>query len=217
MNRLIAIGDVHGCAKALSALLSAIAPTPDDTLIPLGDYVDRGSDSRGVIAQMIELRSQCRLIPLMGNHEIMMLAALRGTLDPMAWQRFGGADTLASYGGQLSEIAPEHHEFLASCLRFYESEAHIFMHANYLAHFPLEEQPEQFLFWTHISTVLPPPHQSGKKAIVGHTPQIGGEILDLGHLVCIDTCCFAGGWLTALDVNTGQVWQADQWGRMREV
>ncbi|MHB8862103.1 MAG: serine/threonine protein phosphatase, partial [Pirellulaceae bacterium] len=85
---------------------------------------------------------------------------------------------------------------------------HIFMHANYIADRDLDDQPEETLFWTHVSSVVPPPHRSGKIAIVGHTPQFSGEILDLGHLKCIDTCCFAGGWLTALDVHSGQVWQA---------
>ncbi|HJT79180.1 MAG TPA: hypothetical protein VJ739_18430 [Gemmataceae bacterium] len=59
------------------------------------------------------------------------------------------------------------------------------------------------------------PHCSGKVAVVGHTPQRGGEILDLGFLACIDTNCHRGGWLTALEVHTGQVWQADGRGRVR--
>ncbi len=59
------------------------------------------------------------------------------------------------------------------------------------------------------------PHHSGKVAVVGHSPQQSGEVLDLGFLVCIDTNCVRGGWLTALDVGTGQVWQADCAGRLR--
>jgi serine/threonine protein phosphatase 1 len=58
-------------------------------------------------------------------------------------------------------------------------------------------------------------HCSGKVAVVGHTPQLSGEILDLGFLICIDTNCAHGGWLTALDTTTGRVWQADRAGRLR--
>jgi serine/threonine protein phosphatase 1 len=56
---------------------------------------------------------------------------------------------------------------------------------------------------------------SGKTAVVGHTPQLDGRVLDLGHLVCIDTCCFANGWLTALEVGSGTFWQANEEGAMR--
>ena len=59
------------------------------------------------------------------------------------------------------------------------------------------------------------PHCSGKVAVVGHTPQWSGEVLDLGFLVDIDTNCVRGGWLTALEVATGHVWQADRGGKLR--
>ena len=59
------------------------------------------------------------------------------------------------------------------------------------------------------ATASPSPHVSGKRAIVGHSSQKSGEILDLGHLVCIDTYCYGGGWLTALDVDTDEVWQVE--------
>jgi serine/threonine protein phosphatase 1 len=62
---------------------------------------------------------------------------------------------------------------------------------------------------------VPGPHCSGKIAIVGHTPQVSGEILDLGYLKCIDTGCVNGGWLTGLDVESGQVWRVDEGGRSR--
>ena len=216
MSRTIAIGDIHGCSRALRALLDAIAPTNGDTLVTLGDYVDRGPDSRGVICQLLELQQNCRLVPLLGNHEIMMLSVLCGELESFIWQRYGGAETIASYDGGLTDFDETHLKFLQDCLHFHETDHHVFMHANYVAEVDLADQPEEILFWTHVSSVLPPRHRSGKTAIVGHTPQIDGEILDHGHLKCIDTCCFAGGWLTGLDVDTGQVWQADRLGRMRD-
>ena len=61
----------------------------------------------------------------------------------------------------------------------------------------------------------PPPHISGKTAILGHTAQKNDAILDLGHLKCIDTWIYGDGWLTAMDAPSGQVWQADQYGKLR--
>ena len=74
-GRLIAIGDVHGCVHALDTLLAAIGPMPADQIVFLGDLIDQGHDSRDVIERLIELRRQCRLIVIEGNHEEMMLAA----------------------------------------------------------------------------------------------------------------------------------------------
>ena len=79
----------------------------------------------------------------------------------------------------------------------------------------MAEQPVGMLRWESLRDMTPGPHDSGKTVIVGHTSQKGGEILDLGHLKCIDTYCYGGGWLTALDVKTGEVWQADRDGKMR--
>jgi serine/threonine protein phosphatase 1 len=72
------------------------------------------------------------------------------------------------------------------------------------------------LRWRSLREHQPGPHVSGKIAVVGHTAQKDGEILDLGHLVCIDTYVYGDGWLTALDVQSGQVWQVGQEGRPRE-
>ena len=75
-GRTIAVGDIHGCSVALTAVLQAAAPQPEDTIITLGDHIDRGPDSRGVIERLLALAGRCRLIPLLGNHE--MLLGLRG-------------------------------------------------------------------------------------------------------------------------------------------
>ena len=145
----------------------------------------------------------------------MLLGVLDGTVDPRMWRYYGGAETLASYGGGLAEIADRHLEFLRKCYCFVETDTHFFVHANYDANAALDEQPERSCCRRTRSTVRPVPHVSGKTAVVGHTPQLDGRVLDLGHLVCIDTCCFANGWLTALDVVSGTFWQANEEGAMR--
>ena len=68
--RLIAIGDIHGCLAALLSILDAIKPTGEDTIVTLGDYIDRGPDSRGVIDCLIQIAIfDCHLVPLLGNHD----------------------------------------------------------------------------------------------------------------------------------------------------
>ena len=216
-GRTIAVGDIHGCAAALKTILITIAPTLNDTIVTLGDYVDRGPDSRGVIDQLIELSQHCRLVPLMGNHEEMMLDVVREKQPPYRWLQHGGVDTLDSYGffGDMSVIPEAHLEFFRSMKDFYETDAYFFVHANYDPNLPLEKQSPHALRWQKLTDVTPGPHQNGKRAIVGHTHDRGGEIFDAGHLTCIDTFCYGGGWLTALDVINGTVWQADAEGRLR--
>lgn len=216
--RTIAIGDIHGCNRALVELLRAISPQSDDMIIALGDYVDRGPESPAVIDTLIQQSSQCHLVPLMGNHEIMMLTALEDRSQMGFWLENGGAQTLASYGADpdaVGEIPDAHVHFMEGCRPYVETDGHLFLHANYAANLPLDRQPEYVTFWEHLTTHVPDRHVSGKVAVVGHTPQYNGEILDLGHIICIDTFCVGGGWLTALDIATGQTWQVDRDGRRR--
>lgn len=206
-NRVIAIGDIHGCSAALAALVEAVAPGPADVLVPLGDYIDRGPDSRQVLEQMVALARRCKLIPLLGNHEEMLFKARSGGWSEAVWLAFGGKTTLASYGpaAGLADIPAAHWQFLESCRRWYETETHVFIHAKEtfrLPDDPVDDRP----LW---------PAFSGKLGVVGHVAQKDGEIRDEGCVKCIDTFCHGGGWLTALEVRTGQVWQADQCGRLR--
>ena len=216
MSRTIAIGDIHGCSIALEALIDAINPQSDDTIVPLGDYVDRGIDSNGVLDQLIELRDRCNLVPILGNHDQMMLHAREGRSDFQFWLNCGGDAALDSYGssGRLDLIPRNHIRFLESCRSYFETDTHIFLHANYKPDVPVEQLDDHTIRWLSLRDYVPPKqHCSGKIVVVGHTPQ--SEILDLGHLVCIDTYCWGGGWLTALDITTGQFWQVDREGRLR--
>ncbi len=222
--RTIAIGDVHGCSRALDALLTAIAPRSTDLIVTLGDYVNRGPDSRGVIDRLIALEGRCTLVPLLGNHDQTFLAALNGDRRGLSnLLDMGGSVTLASYGAgrvteaDLARVPSEHVAFLRRCRPFYETDAHIFVHAQYVPDLPMDEQSALWLRWESLRNGSPGPHVSGKKAIVGHSSQKGGEILDLGHLICIDTYCYGGGWLTALEVHTDEVWQANRLGELRPI
>jgi serine/threonine protein phosphatase 1 len=105
-GRTVAIGDVHGCSVALAALLGALGPTANDTIVTLGDYIDCGPDSRGVLDQLLALGERCRLVPLLGNHEEMLLGALRDRSMLKNWLDCGGVETLASYGLRPTGFAP---------------------------------------------------------------------------------------------------------------
>jgi serine/threonine protein phosphatase 1 len=217
-GRIIAIGDIHGCLAALETLLSAIVPRSDDTIVALGDYADRGPNVSGVLERLIALDKQTRLVPLLGNHDETMLSICRGRLDLLGdWLMFGGNATLASYATHSpAGIWPTHLEFLARCLLAFETERHFFVHANYRADTPLDRLSREVLLWESLKRHVPGPHFSRKTAIVGHTAQKSGKILDLGHLKCIDTWCYGDGWLTALDVESGRCWQADKQGVLRQ-
>ena len=213
--RTIAVGDVHGCAKALERLIGEIEPGVDDRLIFLGDYVDRGPDSKAVIEQLLGLKGRCETVFLLGNHEIMLRSLLAGPL-PETWLQLGGQETLDSYGGSLRLMPRAHVDFLLSLLPYFETETALFVHASYDARLPLAEQTEEMLYWEHLSAVVPERHCSGKHVFVGHTPQTNGEVARFGHLTCLDTYCFGGGWLTAMDVGTGEIWQTSATGELRQ-
>jgi serine/threonine protein phosphatase 1 len=202
MPRTIAIGDIHGCSDVLVSLLEVISPQSDDTIICLGDYVDRGIDSKGVLDMLIELKQRCRLIPILGNHDEMMLKSKNSRSAFRAWMEFGGITTLDSYGdsGQIGLVPDEHFEFLDSCVPIFEIETHFFVHANYAPEKPLDQQTEYSLRWLSLRDSIPGPHMSGKIAVLGHTPQ--SEVLVLGQLICLDTGCGCNGKLTALEIGT---------------
>jgi len=218
MNRLIAIGDIHGCVHALDTLLDAIQPDLNDTIIILGDFIDSGRDTRAVIDRLLQLGHECQLIVIRGNHEEMFLNALNDTGLKHQWIELGGFYTLNSYGflADIDVIPEKHLDFIHQTRDYYESEMHIFTHACYRPELPMADQPEYVLRWEMLTPPYPEPHYSGKTVLVGYTEQKTCEILDIGHLICLDTYCREYGWLTAMDVLSGETWQANRWGALRE-
>ncbi|MGD9127892.1 MAG: metallophosphoesterase [Planctomycetia bacterium] len=217
MTRTIAIGDLHGYLEAFNALLEIIRPGPDDTIVTLGDYFDRGPNSRGVLDRLIQLEKECHLVPLFGNHDQIVLDLADGNSPYYNdWLQYGGDTTLASYGcDSPADFPKEHLDFLRRCVPWYETESHIFVHASYERDLPMEEQPGRILRWDSLRDRLPGPHRSGKKVIVGHTAQKNGCPLILEYLICIDTWIYGDGYLTALNVDTNQILQVDQAGRLK--
>jgi len=147
----------------------------------------------------------------------MMLDVVRDGQPPFRWLQYGGVETLDSYrfSGDMDVISPEHRQFFASLSDYYETDDFFFVHANYDPMLPLAQQPRHLLRWQKLSDMTPPPHRNGKRAVMGHTHDRDGEIFDIGHLICLDTYCYGGGWLTAMELNSGTMWQSDIAGELR--
>jgi serine/threonine protein phosphatase 1 len=216
--RTLAVGDIHGCDVALRTLLEQVAPRSEDRIVFLGDYIDRGPASREVVESLLGLSRKCAPVFLRGNHEAMILDARDDTLKSNVWQSYGGFEALISYRAEYSQqwatlIPDSHWNFLERTARYFETEKHIFVHACLDAEADMDDQPDWLLYWESLDRLKP--HKSGKRIICGHSPQRSGQILDLGFALCIDTGAVNGGWLTCLDVSSGNWWQSNDSGETR--
>ncbi len=215
--RTLAFGDIHGCYDSLVALWDEVEPTPKDTIIFLGDYVDRGPHSKQVIDFLLEKMEGLSLIRLTGNHEEKFLLSRVYDFEIEAWiEDWDAIATLDSYGIDnrtnpvASDAIPESHwEFLRTCRPFYETDTHIFIHASIEYDLPLIEQQPYTLIHKKL-VIQDQPHISGKTVVCGHTAQKNHLPLDLRHTICIDTDAGRNGWVTCLDVEKGTYWQANQ-------
>jgi serine/threonine protein phosphatase 1 len=213
----LVIGDIHGCLTALDTMLELVSPSRVDLVVTLGDYVDRGPDSKGVIERLLGLQETHHLVHLMGNHEIQMIRALETRQDR---ERFlsglcGGRDTLNSYGGGFEDVPEAHWEFMRSAALYHELADFILVHAGVEAQLPVDEQDRETYYYQRFY-YSQRRHQSGKTVVCGHTIQ-GDLPTNLGHAICLDTCAYGGGWLSALDLDSGRIWQTNEKGESREM
>ena len=214
-KRTLAIGDVHGCLDALKTLEEFVGFCESDTIITLGDYIDRGPDSKGVLDWLIAGREKYDLITLVGNHELMMEEAKHNAGAYYFWEMNGGVQTLHSFDSDVEDVPAQYWEFIKSCELFYETKSHIFVHAGLDPILPPENQNSETLCWLRFANLKP--HHSNKMIICGHTPQRSHVPGLLPHAICIDTHAFnPKGYLTCLDVETGNYWQANNKGDTRK-
>ncbi|MBL6921047.1 MAG: serine/threonine protein phosphatase [Akkermansiaceae bacterium] len=213
--RTLAIGDIHGCLDVLKLMWKTIDPQPEDQIIFMGDYVDRGPDSKGVIDYLIGLEKEFNIVFLTGNHEEKFFLSHIDKTDLAHWLAvWGGEATLESYGGSTDDVPQSHWDFLKRNKPYFETDTHIFVHANLEPDTPVGEQLPFTIIHKKFGT--PEQHCSGKVMICGHTAQKGHVPLNLGHAICIDTDPGRGGWLTCMHVETGKIWQANLDGEVRE-
>lgn len=195
MSYTFAIGDIHGCLGPLKNLLAIIEGSRPDggTVVFLGDYVDRGPDSKGVVDLIIAgpQKKGWTWISLKGNHEDMMVGAYDGEYELVWWLGNGGTETLASYGGGLSA---EPIEWMRSLPLKHEDANRIYVHAGLDETVPLSEQTEQTMLWSRR-----PPHFSGdywgKHLVHGHTPG-HDHPKTIGNRTNVDSAAVFGGSLS---------------------
>jgi serine/threonine protein phosphatase 1 len=217
-TRTFIIGDIHGCLNALETVSYLADIQPEDTLITLGDVVDRGPDSKGVIDWLIARHETGPTISLLGNHELLMMRARLSENNLIDWTRFGGRETLESYPGHsIQKVPMSHWLFLDEwCVDYHEEENWLCVHAGAEPQLPLSQQSELKLFWEKFIEA-PKPHQSGKLLLCGHTAQKSGLPLLGNRTICLDTYCYGGGWLTAVELHSGRLFQARETGETREL
>ncbi len=229
-SRVIAIGDLHGHLSPLKRLLEKIDLKSGDYLIFIGDYIDRGPESKQLVQELIDLRfSHPGITFLRGNHEDMLLGTLGygGVVSDMnTWLYNGGAATLFSYGlqmdalnriaaiwdigerrAELSKVLPKGHlEFFLDLELYVETENHFFCHAGVDPSVSLEmgKQNMYDLLWMREHLYADEPVWD-KTLVCGHTPLQG--ILATPKLICIDTGLHYYGKLSAIDVISREVYQ----------
>jgi serine/threonine protein phosphatase 1 len=223
-GRLFAIGDIHGCVDELAAMMTAIAPVQGDTVVFVGDYIDRGPGSRDVLDLMHELRGgEAEYVFLKGNHEDMMLSFLG--LPGHYGDSFlfnGGAQTLFSYGlaeskienpgPHIRESIPDDHvEFLKGLATSYFRPPYLFVHAGVLPTRQLEEQTVEDMLWIRQDFIFHP-HQLGATVVFGHTP-MRAVMVDLPYKLGIDTGLVYGGKLSCVEFSEGVLYQVARGSR----
>lgn len=211
MARTFAFGDIHGCCDLLCQLLDEIMPTTDDTLIFLGDMIDRGNDSKGVIDTIRHYESVCRVIGIMGNHEEMMVNALRYQDELKFWLKHGGVQTLQSFGQTpdlhgILAVPSEYFGWIKTLNSYYETDDFIFSHATPFPQVTMNAQGDNGLRWRFLEND-DNWHCSGKVVVCGHSAQKDGKVLRRDGLICIDTYAYGGGKLTALHIESLTAWQ----------
>ena len=225
--RAYAIGDVHGRLDLLEELLALIEADAAQRrhkktyLISLGDLVDRGADSCGVV-EHLRTRPPAGMKPvfLMGNHEEVMLRVLEGETGILwNWLKFGGAECVESYGlsafrlGQMREeealervreaVPDEHRDFLASFVDTFSFGDYLFVHAGIRPGVPLEDQRPRDLRWIR-EPFLTEPGMSGPVVVHGHTIVEGVE--ERAGRIAIDTGAYRSGVLTAIGIEDEERW-----------
>ena len=217
-TRVYAVGDIHGRLDLLDEKLQKIAayntgrPAAESTLVLVGDYIDRGTEPRGVIDRLLDVSSRVNTIAILGNHEQMLLDFLENPVVLQDWAGIGGLATLLSYGlrpslqlgddecFRLSEklrdhISDEHLRFIRSLKTSHIIGDYFFVHAGIRPGVPLNEQDKNDLIW--IREEFTSSRLDHTKVIVhGHTPVTWPEIKT--NRINIDTGAFATGRLTCL-------------------
>ena len=207
MGKIFTIGDIHGCLSKLNDMMAKIPiDAKDDTLIFIGDYIDRGPDSKRVVDAILEIRQRVdHVICLQGNHEEMFLNYYCKHENEELFMHNGGMRTLLSYGIPMTRregdthIPESHLQFFSTLKTFYETDDYIFVHAGLRPGIPLEEQSTYDLLWIR-HEFINSSYDFGKFVIFGHTPVSYNVPYMWEKKIGIDTGLVYGGKLTCLEL-----------------
>lgn len=210
--RTIVIGDIHGCYNELKELISTLETEGEyrkgiDKLVFLGDYIDRGSDSRLVIEFIRNLQKEYdNVVALMGNHEDMLLDYLDNDNDNWTWN--GYASTMDSYRGFDKQFKKDV-QWIRSLPLYHEDEYFVYVHAGIDPKKPMKKQDRFTLLWVREPFIYGM-KEYHKRVIFGHTPTITlnenyKPIQTFTNNVGIDTACVYGGYLTALIIEDDEI------------
>lgn len=206
MSRTFAIGDIHGCLEKLQDLMDLIEPGPDDKLIFLGDFVDRGDYTLEVIDFLVDLSRRVPCIFLRGNHEDMFITFLEFGSNKTIFFSNGGLKTIESYvkpdhfssREQVARLLPEKHRDFFSNLRLsHEDDRYIYVHAGVRPGRAMADQDRNDLLWIRDEFIFTPAGLD-KKVIFGHTPFARPMVMP--DKIGIDTGAVYGGVLTAIEL-----------------
>jgi serine/threonine protein phosphatase 1 len=209
MSLTFAIGDIHGCFSKLEALIAhctAYAGRRQFSFVFLGDYVDRGPDSRRVIEELMswaDHRSDASIF-LKGNHEDMLASALADSRAVNEWLTHGGVETLESYNvNDVSALPKAHTDWMKMLPLSHDDGRRFFVHAGIDPAAPLARQTERTMLWTrkHKQTMTDP----GRLIVHGHVPLRSGLPEQHRYRLNLDTAAVYGGPLTAGVFNDEQV------------
>ena len=212
-KQVFAIGDVHGCAEELRALIQKLPLRKDSLVVFLGDYIDRGPDSRGVVDTILDLRQYCQVVCLLGNHELMLREFLDGS-DSRRVARFiynGGSATLSSYADHDGVfVMPEEHRDFYDSLQYHHIQGdHCFVHAGLPT--PVEEIDiavhGEEMVWMRVRPGMPEPNYS---KIIVHGHSAIHEVDIQPRRINLDTACVYGRRLTAMEINTHEMWRVER-------
>jgi serine/threonine protein phosphatase 1 len=202
LSKTYAIGDVHGCLDQLQRLVELCerdGGSPKIKFVFIGDYIDRGPDSRGVVDFLIDLQtwSPDEIICLRGNHEDLLLSAIEDEANDPDWLRNGGTATLYSYRVMSPIQLPRQHiEWFRSLSTFHDDGMRFFVHAGIHPDRPLDQQNEHDLLWIR-EPFLSSTKDFGRFVVHGHTPIKSGVPDQRRNRLNIDTGAVYGRALTA--------------------
>ena len=196
------VGDVHGMYENLLKLLDKLPLGKTDEIVFLGDYIDRGPNSKGVVDLLIDLSKYHNTVFIRGNHEDMMLKCLK-LGDCLTWH-FNGADaTLRSFGGV--ERMKKYLDFFESLKIFHEKGIFLMVHGGVKPGIPLKDQDEFDMLWIRDEFIYSVEPLPGRVVVFGHTPM--DRPLISNDKIGIDTGCVYGGHLTSVRLEDLEIFQ----------